>query len=101
MVYMNIHDVRGERIVAICDEELYGAKLVDTRLGIVFHVSEPFYGGQKVPLDYALSIAREATIINLVGKRSVEAAIREGLVHPDAVLDIAGIPHAQVVKTPY
>jgi hypothetical protein len=39
-----------------------------------------------------------STIVNLVGKCCVEKAIAEGYVHPDAVLNIEGIPHAQIVK---
>ena len=101
LVYLNIHVVSGEKIAAICDEELFGKKLVDSTLGIEFNVSGPFYGGELVPVEYAMAKAREADIINLVGKRSVEAAMREGFVHPEAVLEIAGVPHAQVVKVLY
>jgi hypothetical protein len=39
-----------------------------------------------------------STIVNLVGKCCVEKAIAEGYVHPEAVLKIEGIPHAQIVK---
>ena len=39
-----------------------------------------------------------STIVNLVGKCCVEKAIAEGYVHPDAVIKIEGIPHAQIMK---
>jgi len=99
MVYINVIEVRGEVVVAICDEDLLGAKLIGE--DFVLHVNERFYGGERVPLSYAMSKAREATILNLVGKNAVSAAIREGLVHPEAVLHVAGVPHAQAVKMPY
>jgi hypothetical protein len=98
MVYMRLTEVRGEKVLAVCDEQLLGAKLVDTELNIVFHVNEKFYGGELVPLSYAIMKAEEATIINLVGEKAVEAAVRAGLVHPEAVIRIAGVPHAQAVK---
>ncbi len=100
LVYLNIMEVRGEKIAAICDEGLLGARLVDTRLGIVFHVNERFYGGQLVPLSYALQRAEEATIINLVGEASVRGAVERGLIHPEAVIRVAGVPHAQAVRMP-
>ena len=99
LVYINIIEARGEKIVAMCDQDLLGVKLVDGKL--VLHVNERFYGGQLVPLSYAMSKAREATILNLVGESVVNAAIKEGLVHPEAVIRVAGVPHAQAVKMLY
>jgi hypothetical protein len=39
-----------------------------------------------------------STIVNMVGRNVVRKAIEKGYVHPDAVLNIEGIPHAQIVK---
>lgn len=97
LVYMKISDVNGEKIVAICDEDLLGRVIIDRRLNIVFHVSKHFYGGELVPVSYAMSKAKEATILNLLGENTINAAVKEGLIHPDAVIRIAGIPHAQLV----
>jgi hypothetical protein len=36
--------------------------------------------------------------VNIVGKNCVENAIKKGYVHPEAVLKIEGVPHAQIVK---
>ncbi|KSW12391.1 hypothetical protein CF15_06585 [Pyrodictium occultum] len=99
LVYINVIEAQGEKIIAMCDEELLGVKLVDGRIAL--HVSERFYGGQLVPLSYAITKAREATVLNLVGENVVNAAIREGLVHPEAVIRIAGVPHAQAVRMLY
>ncbi|MET1102360.1 MAG: DUF424 family protein [Pyrodictiaceae archaeon] len=98
MVYIKIHEERGERIVAICDEELLDKKLVDAKLGIVFHVNREFYGGSLVPLSMAIEEAKNATILNIVGEKIVSAAIRNELIHPDAVIRIAGVPHAQAIR---
>ncbi|BES81223.1 DUF424 domain-containing protein [Pyrodictium abyssi] len=99
LVYINIIEAHGEKIVAMCDQDLLGVKLVDGKL--VLHVNERFYGGQLVPLSYAMNKAREATVLNLVGENVVNAAIKEGLVHPEAVIRVAGVPHAQAVKMLY
>jgi hypothetical protein len=99
MVYMKILEVQGEKIVAICDEDLLGRELREGDL--VLHVNEAFYKGQLVPLSYAIQKAMEATVLNLVGENIVNAAIREGLIHPDAIIRVEGVPHAQAVRMPY
>ncbi len=93
---MKIYEVNGEKVVAICDEELLGERLSEGK--VVLYVDPAFYGDQLVPLSVALREAEDATILNLVGERIVNEAIRRGLVHPDAVLRVNGVPHAQVVK---
>jgi len=39
-----------------------------------------------------------STIVNMVGKNIVKKAIERGYVHPEAVIEIEGVPHAQIVK---
>ncbi len=99
LVYMKVYEVSGERIIAICDEEVLGKKFSED--DITLYVDPTFYGGQLVPLSIALAEARQATMLNLVGEKIVEAAIRAGLVHPAAVIRVQGVPHAQVVKMPW
>jgi len=99
MVYMKIYEARGEKLIAICDEDLLGKEF---RSGdLVLNISKGFYGGILVPLSVAMERAKEATILNLVGENAVNAAIKNGLVHPAAVIRIAGIPHAQSVRVLY
>ena len=57
-----------------------------------------FYGSEVVALGEAVVLMVGADMLNLVGRRVVDAAINNGLVHPDAVITIAGIPHVQVMK---
>jgi len=65
---------------------------------IVFEVREEFYKGHKVTLEEAIELAKHSSIVNMVGRCIVERAVEEGLVHPEAVLKISGVPHAQIVK---
>lgn len=83
-------------LLAACDEELLGKTLRHGKL--VFKVKEEFYKGPKMPVEGAIELIKESTIVNLVGTNIVNKAIEEGLVHPEAVLKISGIPHAQIVK---
>lgn len=96
-VYLNIMRSGHYAIVSICDEELLGRTLREG--GIVFKVSEPFYGGQLVDVDTALQIAAQYSVVNMVGERVVSRAIELGLVHRAAVMRIEGVPHAMILRT--
>lgn len=83
-------------LLAACDEELLGENLRDGK--IVFKIGEEFYKGPKMPVNEAVELMRDSTIVNMVGPNIVQKAIEQGLVHPEAVLNICGIPHAQIIK---
>jgi len=84
-----------DTIVAVCDAELLGKTLKGGR--VPFKVSEAFYKGILAELDEALEAISRATICNLVGKRIVEAAIKNRIVHKAAVIYFGDVPHAQIV----
>lgn len=65
---------------------------------IVFHVNEKFYKGLKVDVDEAIELMKQSDIVNMVGEKVVQRAVEAGLVHPEAVLLISGVPHAQIVR---
>ena len=95
-VYANLQK-RGKCVLlAACDVELLGKTLKEGK--IVFHVNEKFYKGTKVTVEEAVELMKQCTIVNMVGEKIVKKAIEAGLVHPEAVLLIEGIPHAQIVR---
>lgn len=83
-------------LLAICDCEVLGRTLKEGKL--TFHVKDEFYNGGKVSLEEAMAMIANSTIVNMVGKNCVGKAIEKGYVHPEAVLHIDGVPHAQIVK---
>lgn len=95
-VYVNIKRWGGHVLLAICDIELLGKTLRDG--GIVFAVREEFYKGLRMDVDEAVSLIDQSTVINIVGCNVVAKAMERGFVHPEAVLRISGVPHAQIVK---
>ncbi len=95
-VYVNMWRWGRHVLLAICDAELLGKTLRDG--DVVFKVQEEFYKGVKVSVDEAVELIKQSTIVNMVGDRIVKRAIERGFVHPEAVLKISGIPHAQIVK---
>lgn len=95
-VYVNLKKIGRNVILAICDCEMLGRTLREGK--IVFHVKDEFYNGGKISVDEAVGMIENSTIVNLVGEKCVEKAIAKGYVHPDAVLQIEGVPHAQIIK---
>ncbi len=101
MVYVKIHvttDISQDfrEVVAICDEELLGKKFQEG--DVVLHLNEEFFKGFLATLDEAMHHARNAPIVVLAGEASVDRAVKEGLVHPDAILRVCGVPYAQVIR---
>jgi hypothetical protein len=93
---MNLKRIGRNVLLAICDADILGKTLCEGK--IVFHVKEQFYNGSKVTVEEAVTMIENSTIINLVGRNVVTKAIEKGYVHPEAVLHIEGVPHAQIVK---
>lgn len=95
-VYVNIKKIGRNVLLAICDVEIIGKTLRQGK--IVFCVKEEFYKGARVSVEEALCMIENCTIVNLVGKNIVGKAIEKGYVHPEAILHIENVPHAQIVK---
>jgi len=93
---MNLRKIGKNVLLAICDVEILGKTFHEGK--IVFHVKEEFYKGVKVTVEEAVGMIENSTIVNMVGKNIVQKAMEKGYVHPEAVLDIEGVPHAQIVK---
>jgi len=93
---MNLRKTGGNVLLAICDVEILGKTLRKGKM--VFHVKEEFYKGTKAEIEEAMAMIKNSTIVNMIGKNVVEKAIEKGYVHPEAVLNIEGVPHAQIVK---
>jgi hypothetical protein len=95
-VYLNVKKVGENVVLAVCDCDLLGKTLREGK--IVFKIKDEFYKGRKATVEEAIGLIGNSTIVNLVGEVCVEKAISEGYVHPEAVLKIEGVPHAQIMK---
>jgi hypothetical protein len=80
----------------MCDVDILGKTFREGK--ITFCVKEDFYKGRRVTVDEAVDLIEASTIVNMVGRNVVRKAIERGFVHPEAVLNIEGVPHAQIVK---
>ena len=91
---MRIHRQGREVLVAVSDVALVGREFKEGNMRL--HVTEAFYGTDGADALEVLRQLAACTIANLVGVDAVTLAIQHGYVNPDNVLDIAGVPHAQM-----
>jgi len=87
-------------VVAICDSELLGKYFEEGRFQL--HLKESFYKGEEVCEEELIQIiarlAKEDATFNIVGKKSVQAAIKAGLVSESETKKIQEIPFALVLS---
>jgi hypothetical protein len=86
-------------VVAVCDSDVFGKKLVDGNR--VLDVSGDFFKGkemnnEEVEAEIVRCVNEDATF-NFVGKRSVEIAKVLGIVKDEGVMDIDGVPVALIL----
>ena len=94
MILVKVHLVErqgySEVIVAVCDKNLVGKTFDD------FFISPRFYGGDEAEDSVVLNVVSKATLLNIVGEKSVSLLIKNGFIKKENVKEISGVPHAQV-----
>ena len=95
MFSLRVHRHPDEVILAVCDESILGETFRGD--GLKIEVSEGFYGGDIVSEEEVRNAFRNFTMLNIVGNEIVEFAIAEGIIHPDNIIVIGGVKHAQAV----
>ncbi len=94
--YFKVHKHPSEMIIAVCDEEILGQTFRGEKSKIT--VTEGFYGGDLVEEEFVRINMGSFTILNIVGNRAVDLAVREGIVSEDAVIVIGDVKHVQAVR---
>ncbi|MBX4196311.1 DUF424 family protein [Candidatus Pacearchaeota archaeon] len=97
-MYIKIH--RSYRnVVALADKELVGKKFEEGKRQL--DVRENFYKDKEVTEAEAVKMlqlqAQEDATFNIVGKKSIEAAIKAGIIAREGVATIKGIPFTLVL----
>lgn len=95
-VYVKITRWGRHTLLAICDSDILGKTF--RKDGVVFEIKEEFYNGYKTSIEEALALIERTTIVNLCGRNIVERAVEKGYVHPEAVYEICGVLHAQIIR---
>jgi hypothetical protein len=86
-------------VVAVCDSELLGKRFEEGQFQL--DVKESFYKGEEMNEENAtgimLNMSKEDATFNIVGEKSVNAALKAKIISQDGVKKIQGIPFAMVL----
>jgi len=97
---MFIKIIRSYRdVVAICDSNLIGKKFEEDKFQL--DVKESFYKGEETSEEETIKImqamSREDAIFNIVGRKSINTALKAGIISEDGVKRIKGVPFALIL----
>jgi hypothetical protein len=95
MFWCKTFSVKGEFVVAICDEDLLGKEI-----GKEFkvRVEGKFYGGEVISEKRALELMKKSTTCNLLGKNIIDLALKNKFITEENVMFIGDVPHAQFIQ---
>ncbi|MCK9595703.1 DUF424 domain-containing protein [Candidatus Pacearchaeota archaeon] len=86
-------------VVAICDSDLIGKNFEEGKFQL--EVKDSFFRGEETNEEKAAEIIRkmvqEDATFNIVGKNSVNLALKEGIIKEEGIKMIQGIPFALVL----
>ncbi len=95
---IKIHNSYRE-IIAICDSDLLNKKFQEGKR--VLNVKEGFFGGEEVSQEKAVKMMeyyqKEDATFNIIGKESVESAIKAGIISKEGIMKVENIPFALVL----
>ena len=86
-------------VIAICDSELLGKKFEQGKFQL--DVKESFFKGNETNQEKAIEIMqnmeKEDATFNIIGKESIEIALKAGIIKQEGIKKIQGIPFALVL----
>lgn len=97
---MIINIIKSQRyIVAVCDKEILGKRFEEGKFQL--DIKENFYKGEELSEKEIMEImgkmSREDATFNIVGKNSVNAALKAGIIEKEGIKRIQGVPFALVL----
>lgn len=95
MILVKIHRSGDSAVVCLCDSNLIGRKFSEGDLNL--EVSKRFYEGKEMEKEMMAGILKECKNLNIVGKKSIEFALKCKKINKRNIIKIKNIPHAIVV----
>ena len=94
-MYLKIHE-SYRKVVALCDKEIIGKKFEEGKRQL--DVRENFYKGEEIDEQRVLKRLKQLRLddatFNLVGKKSVNAALKAGIITKGNIGKVQDIPFA-------
>ncbi len=86
-------------VVAACDKKLLGKIFEEGNFQL--NLKESFYKGEEVDEEKAIKILqdmiREDATFNLAGEKTINAALKAGIITEENIGKIAGIPYSLIL----
>ena len=97
---MLINIIKSYRdVVAICDSELLGKKLEQGKFQL--EVKESFFKGEETNEEKAIELmkimSQEDATFDIIGEKSVNTALKAGIIAEQGIKKIQGVPFALVL----
>lgn len=97
-MFIKIHKSYRD-VIALCDSDIIGKKFEEEKFQL--DLKESFYKGEEISQEKALELlkdfGKEDATFNIVGKKSIRAALKAGVIEEKGVGKIEGIPFALVL----
>lgn len=97
-MYFKIHESYRD-VIAICDSELIGKTFEEGKLSL--EIKESFFKGEKISEEKLIrlmgNMSKEDATFNIVGEKSVNVAIKSGIISNDNVIKVQGIPFVLIL----
>ncbi len=87
---------KDNRMLNICDAELVGRTVRKSDLEV--NITKSYYGDRLIDEKEAESLLRTSSIINMVGKKTIDLSLKLGIGSAKGVKEIEGIPFLIVFK---
>ena len=97
---MNVRVIKSKRdVVAVCDSELIGKKFEEGKFQL--DIKENFFSGKEMNEEETIEVmqkmADEDATFNIVGEKSINAALKAGIIVEESVCEVQGIPFVLVL----
>ena len=87
-------------VVAVCDKELIGKRFEEGKFQL--DVKENFFNGDETDEEKAIEIMEQMSMkdstFNIIGEKSVNTAIKAGIISREEIRKIQDIPFALVLR---
>ena len=93
---VKIVNQKNNKMLNICDAELVGRTVRQSDLDVT--ITKSYYGDRIIDEKEAESLLRTSSIINMVGKKTIDLSIKIGIGSAKGVKEIEGVPFLIVFK---
>jgi uncharacterized protein len=92
MIFIKEHIHNHRKLLSICDGNLIGKTFEEGNF--VINVSRNFYQGEPMFEKDILNLIEDNTLLNIVGKESIDFALKNRLISKEGIIRIKNVPHA-------